>query len=54
MQLFKGSYLSVAAGLDIYDLIWLSRTAQCRCIMFHLLQSEVQKNHNLERSTNET
>ena len=41
MQLFKGSYFSVAAAVvqDIYDLIRLSRTAQ-RSELFHLLQSE--------------
>ena len=43
MQLFKGSYFSVAAGsIHIYDLIRLSRTAQrCELSVFHLLQSQV-------------
>ena len=45
MQLFKGSYFSVAAGSRHLGptVILLSWTAQRTWIMFHLLQSEVQK-----------
>ena len=55
MQLFKGSYFSVAAGLrPLWPNSGIGR-AQCACSKFHLRQSEVYKIiDTFQRSTNET
>ena len=55
MQLFKGSYFSVAAGLrPLWPDSGIER-AQFACSKFHLLQSEVYKiNDTFQRSANET